>query len=179
MHVPTHLMSGWCVANLFSLTARERAFCMAAATVADLDGVSRLFGQEAYWDYHHVVCHNLAFAACFSVVLALFSTHRLRCFFIYLSLAHLHLLLDYFGSGPGWNIYYLYPFSRRSVFNPHAWAFYSWQNITAAFVLICWTVILAVRQGRTPLETVMPGLDRQLVVWLRERLPFLVPRGES
>jgi hypothetical protein len=59
MHVPTHIMSGWCLANVVpGLTARERLFCMIAATAADLDGLSILFGQNAYWDYHHVVCHN-------------------------------------------------------------------------------------------------------------------------
>ncbi|HSU65852.1 MAG TPA: hypothetical protein VLJ39_03175 [Tepidisphaeraceae bacterium] len=50
MHIPTHIMSGWCMANLVRLTARERLFTMIAATAADLDGVSRVFGQEAYWD---------------------------------------------------------------------------------------------------------------------------------
>jgi inner membrane protein len=95
MHIPTHLMSGWCVANVFTLTARERAFCMAAASLADLDCFSRVFGQEAYWDYHHVVCHNLAFALLMSVVFAACSVHWVKGFIIYLALAHLHLLLDY------------------------------------------------------------------------------------
>jgi hypothetical protein len=179
MHVQTHIMSGWVLSNYLDLTPRERGFCMLAASLADLDGLSILFGQNAYWSYHHLLCHNLAFAIFFSSLLALRSTRRVRCFFIYLSLAHLHLLLDYFGSGPGWNIYYLYPFSRRSLFNPHAWDFYSWQNITAAIVLLIWTLGIAIRYGRTPLETVMPDLDRQIVAWLRRRLPTFAPRSPS
>ena len=43
MHAPTHLMSGWCVGNLFRLTAVERVFCMIAASAADVDAVSRVF----------------------------------------------------------------------------------------------------------------------------------------
>ena len=32
MHIPTHLMSGWCIASLFDLTLRERLLCMLAAS---------------------------------------------------------------------------------------------------------------------------------------------------
>jgi hypothetical protein len=62
VHLQTHLMSGWCVGNLLPLGARERLFCMIAAAASDLDGIGRVFGEEAYWRYHHVVGHNLAFA---------------------------------------------------------------------------------------------------------------------
>jgi hypothetical protein len=120
MHVPTHLMSGWCVGNLFRLTARERLLCMAAATVADLDGVTYLFGQNAYWDYHHVVCHNLLFAVLVSAGFAAFSAYRLWSFFVYLLAAHLHLVLDYYGSGPGWPIAYGWPVWARDWKNPDA-----------------------------------------------------------
>ena len=160
-------MSGWCFANLFRLTARERLYCMVAASAADVDGISYVFGQEAYWNWHHVAGHNLPFAIALSAVLATFSTHRVKSFFLYLLLAHVHLVLDYFGSGPNWPIFYLWPFARWSIKNPHAWEFFSWQNITAAAVLLGWTTLIAIRQGRTPVELLTPDLDRRMVAFAR------------
>ena len=52
-------MSGWCVADLFDLTPKERLFCMAAASVADVDGLGILVSQDAYLTYHHLLGHNL------------------------------------------------------------------------------------------------------------------------
>jgi inner membrane protein len=170
MHVQTHIMSGWCVGNLFPLNPRQRLMCMIAASIADLDGLGILAGQEAYWNYHHKLGHNLAFGVAACIVLALLSRARLMVFALYLALFHLHLVMDFFGSGPGWPIYYLWPFSHGSLDNQHwSWDFYSWQNITTALVLIAWTVAIAVCAGRTPLEVPMPRLDRQLVEWLRAR----------
>ena len=132
MHIPTHLMSGWVIGNQFSLSARQRGFCMLAASLADLDGLSLLFGQEAYWNYHHLLCHNLLFAVILSAGLAWPAPRRAASFLIFFSLAHVHLLLDFFGSGPGWPIYYLFPFSRYPMVNPHSWEFFSWQNMAVA-----------------------------------------------
>ena len=171
-------MSGWCIANVFTLNARERTFCMAAATLADLDGLSRLLGQEAYWDYHHVVCHNLPFAALVSIALAAFSVHRIKGFVIYLALAHLHLVLDYYGSGPGWPIHYGWPIAGWTWVNPNGWEFSSWQNRVVAAVFVLWVVTIAVVQGRTPVELLTPDLDRRIVARLR-RLVGFPPRYEA
>ena len=168
MHIPTHILSGWVVANCVPrLTPRERGFCMLAASLADLDGLSILGGQETWWDYHHTLAHNLPFGLLLSAILTTFSRHRAAAFPLYLALFHLHLLLDYYGSGPGWGIPYLWPFSRHSHISPHAWPFYSWQNIGTAVALIICTVWIAGRYGRTPLEAAMPRLDQQLVRMLR------------
>jgi inner membrane protein len=178
MHVPTHVMSGWCVGSVLRLTPRERVFCMAAATAADLDGISYLFGQEAYWDYHHVLCHNLAFSLLLSLVLALFSTHRLKAAIVYLALAHLHLVLDYFGSGPGWPIHYGWPVVDKWAWrNQDAWEFSSWQNRVTALGLLMWVLAIAVVQGRTPVETLTPSLDRRFVSRLRRLVGFPRPMG--
>lgn len=171
MHVPTHIMSGWCLANVVpGLTARERLFCIIAATAADLDGLSILFGQNAYWDYHHVVCHNLPFALLISTTFAIFSIHRFRAFFVYLAAAHLHLLLDYFGSGPGWPIHYGWPLFHNVWHNPDAWEFSSWQNRVAALVFLIGVLVIAVVCKRTPVELLTPDLDRRFVVRLRRGL---------
>ena len=169
MHIQTHVMSGWCLGNYAKLTPRERFCCMLAASWADLDGLGMLAGPEVYWEYHHKLCHNLSFGLLLSAVLALFSGRRWRAFIVYLGLFHLHLVIDYFGSGPDWGYYYLWPFSDWYVENAHAWEFQSWQNFLAAFVFFVWMLWIAVCNSRTPLEVIMPSLDRQLVQWLRKR----------
>ena len=163
MHIPTHILSGWCVGNLVPrMTARERLFCMIAATAADLDGVGIVISQDAYWDYHHKLGHNVFAALLFAGVLTIFSTTRKPLAFVsYLALAHLHLVLDYFGSGQGWAIDYLWPVAPDfHVTNPHAWGFASWQNYAAFGVLLAWTVFIAARYRRTPIELLAPRLDR-------------------
>ena len=170
MHFQTHVLSGWCVANLFPLSPTQRLAAMIVAAAADVDGLGILFGQETYWRFHHTFGHNVAFGLILSAVSAYRSGKRVSIFLLYISLFHLHLLMDFFGSGPGWPIVYFWPFSRHALDNrPWSWAFYSWQNITTAFGLVAWTGVIAFRCGRTPLEIVMPNLDRQLVHMLRRR----------
>ncbi|MEZ0263301.1 MAG: hypothetical protein ACAI43_01130 [Phycisphaerae bacterium] len=75
--------------------------------------------------------------------------------------------MDYYGSGPGWPIAYFWPWDcglpGSLWFCQHAWEFYSWQNMSAAAVMLAWTLGIAWRARRTPLEALMPRLDRQLV----------------
>ena len=168
MHVQTHVLAGWCLGNLFPFTRRERFFCMLAASLPDLDGLGILFGQESYWDFHHILGHNLAAGLVLSLALCAFSTRRIAAFAVYLGLFHLHLLMDSFGSGQGWGIPYLWPFWRQSFENPFGWAFYSWQNIVAAFGLVGWSVAIMLTKSRSPLELPMPSLDRQLVAWFQK-----------
>jgi hypothetical protein len=164
MHVPTHLMTGWCTANLLpDLTPRQRLFCMIAAAIPDLDGLSILGGHEAYWTWHHRAGHNLAFGLLACLALTLLSQRKPFEFVLYLAEFHLHLLMDVFGSGPGWPIFYLWPFSRRYIDNTRwSWEFYSWQNISIAGGLLVWVIVIAIWKKRTPLEAIMPNLDRQL-----------------
>jgi len=164
MHIPTHLMSGWCIGNLFHLTGRQRVMCMVAASAADLDGLSIVGGLDAYQTYHHEVGHNLPFGVLVCVVLWWFSGKRFWPLVLYVVLFHLHLLMDFFGSGPWWPIYYFWPFSHWSLDNHNwSWAFHSWQNTTVAAAFLTWMIAIAVYCGRTPLEVLMPNLDRQLV----------------
>jgi hypothetical protein len=136
---------------------------MIAATFPDLDGLSRLAGQQAYWDWHHIVFHNLTAGLVVSVLLAAFSARRYLGLAVYFGLFHLHLVLDYFGSGPGWGFAYWWPFSRAEIYTWDFWEFYSWQNISAEFLFLGGTIFIAFRQKRTPLEVLMPSLDKQLV----------------
>jgi hypothetical protein len=171
MHLQTHIMSGWCVGNVLPLNPRERLFCMMAAALADVDGISYVFGQETYWKYHHALGHNVTLGVLLAATMTAFSKRRLLVFPLYLALFHLHLVMDYYGSGPGWPLYYLWPWSQWKVVNHTTWEFYSWQNIGTAAALLVWTIAIAWRCRRTPLEVFMPGLDRQLVALLPERRP--------
>ena len=163
MHIQTHVLSGWCVANLLDLAPRERALAMVAATAADLDGLGLLVSLEAYGEYHHVLAHNILFGLFLSALLTVFSPHRVKAFLLYLALFHLHLVLDLFGSGPGWGVCYLWPFRDTEFRTRQAWAFVSWQNFLAVCVFLSWTIVIVVRKGRTPLEAIWPSLDRKIV----------------
>ena len=168
MHVPTHLLSGWCVANLFELTPRERLFCMIAASMADVDGLSYAFGEAAYQQYHHLLGHNLTVGVVGAAAMAMNSVHRAKGFLLYLFLAHVHLVLDYLGSGPYWPIYYLWPFDWSfKVINKEGWEFSAWQNKAFAGAFLAWALVIAFRQGRTPVEMITPRLDQAFVRWLR------------
>ncbi len=166
MHLQTHFLSGWAVGNLVpSFGARERFFCLLAAIAPDIDGLSLLGGWEYYHRYHHVYGHNLLFAVGISLLLAAFSKPRITAFAVYFGLLHLHFLMDLFGSGDGWDIPYLLPFSGRRFLTQYGWDFYSWQNLTAGALLIAATVAIVYWKKRTFLEFPMPRLDRQLVKW--------------
>ena len=179
MHLPTHILSGWCAASLFRLSPRERLFCMIAATGADLDGISFLFGQHAYWNWHHVGGHNIFFAAAMAILLARFSTRKVKAFVLYFVLAHLHLLMDYYGSGQNWPIYYLWPASRWQIRNVDAWPFLSWQNMLALAALLAWTIAIAIRQRRTPFEFIAPEVDQRILRWLGAAPPLQLQGSQT
>ncbi|MFC1592250.1 metal-dependent hydrolase [Thermodesulfobacteriota bacterium] len=163
MHIQTHILSGWCVGNTVQLAQRERFLCMLAATLPDLDGLGILVSQKVYWDYHHTACHNVFAGLLISAVLTFFSQNRLKAFAVYLSLFHLHLLLDFFGSGPGWYIVYLWPFSGWLLSYGNAWEFFSWQNFAALYAFAFWTLYIAFIKKRTPLEYFLPKTDRKAI----------------
>lgn len=164
VHIQTHILSGWCAGNLLPLTPRQRLFCMIAASIEDLDGLGIVWSEDAYWALHHKLGHCVGYGLVVSAVLVIFSkSRRLPCFFLYLALFHLHLGLDLLGSGANWDIFYLWPFSDFRIKSDWGWELFSWQNITAFIVLLAWTVLIAKRQRRTPLELLMPSLDRKFV----------------
>lgn len=67
---------------------------------------------------------------------------------------------DYYGSGPGWPLPLLAPFSSWPVLNPHAWEFNGWQSQLVLGVAALATCLIARACERTPLEAVFPGMDR-------------------
>jgi hypothetical protein len=53
--------------------------------------------------------------------------------------------------------------------NPNAWNFASWQNFSVLAAFMLWTLWIALRDGRTPLELLTPPWDRRIVSLLRRR----------
>ena len=164
MHIPTHILSGWLLGNALPVGPRERLNCMIAASASDVDGLGILFGQEAYWRFHHTAGHNVFFGLLVAAALAIASTSRRGlAFAAYLACFHLHLLMDYYGSGPGWTIQYLWPIDRSAWRTIYAWELTSWQNRVAFAVLLGVTIAIARRVRRTPLELLAPRLDALLI----------------
>ena len=156
------MLCGWCVANCFRMNARQRFACVIASAIPDLDGVTLVAGRDAYLRTHHVLGHNFTFAILSSAALCLWTAWRWRLFWLYLICFHLHLVMDYFGSGKGWPIYYFWPFSRYRIINPNAWNLSSWQNYVAMGFFAVWSVFIAFRQRRLPTEYLVPEWDRRL-----------------
>ena len=164
MHIPTQILSGWICGNFIpSFGPRERFFCMVAASAPDLDGLSLLGGWECYYDWHHVLMHNLPFAVILAALLACFSRPKLTAFAVYFGLVHLHFALDLLGSGSDWGVDYWRPFSPVSTRWSAGWEYLSWQNYLAAFACIAAAIGIIYWKKRTILEYPMPKLNRELV----------------
>lgn len=168
MHIPTHILSGWCIGNLFRFSPRERLFCMFAAAIPDIDGVGFFFSEEVYWRLHHYLGHNVFFGVGVALAMSAFSSRRWLAFTVYAGLFHVHLIMDYFGSGPGWMIHYLWPLSAAAWKTHLVWDLYSWQNLTAAGILLAWTAGIAYVARRTPLELIAQRLDRRCCEFLHD-----------
>jgi inner membrane protein len=163
MQLLTHALAGWCIGNLVATSPNERLGCIAISCAPDVDALSLMWGTDAYRRLHHVLTHNLPFAVCASAALTRLTQGRLKVFCLYLLLFHLHLLMDLFGSGATWGIAYLWPLSSRYFAVSEAWDLRSWQNLVLLGVSLVWTIWIAARFQRTPLEVIAPRLDALLL----------------
>lgn len=152
------------------LTARrDRVLVTLAGVLPDLDGLTLLAGEEVYATWHHVLTHGVVSAVVISSVLAAFAERRLVVAGLSFAAFHLHLLCDLAGSGPGWPITYLYPFSHHELMWSGQWNLASWQN--SAIGLAATLVVLgcALPLGRTPVEVFSQAVDGKVVATLRAR----------
>ncbi|PYM90148.1 MAG: hypothetical protein DME04_23965 [Candidatus Rokuibacteriota bacterium] len=168
-HPLTHALVGWVVACFGRADRRTRLWCLAASLAPDLDGLSLLVGLDVYAHYHHLVLHNLLFGVFVTLVSAYWI--GLRPFYLGLVLLAFlsHLVGDYFGSGPGWELWPFLPFSDRTYVCECAWDLVSWQNTLITVVAIAVTLWAAVRQGHTPLEFLHARLEQTVVKTLQRR----------
>lgn len=167
MHLLTHALAGWCVGCSLPTSPKERALCIGVSLLPDIDGLSIVGGVQAFYDYHHVLAHNLLFGAASLLLIWWLARCRPLMVLVFVALFHLHLLMDLFGSGPGWGIAYFWPFSSAEYSTRYSWQIDAWQNYAALAALAVWTIAIAVCQKRTPFEYVAPRFDPAILAVLR------------
>ena len=185
MHVVTHLLMGWTLAEHTTNSPRDRKLVAWASVAPDLDGlgllvdgVAALLGGTVQWydRFHHQLLHGLPGAFFFSVLALLLARRRLRTAGLVIVSCHLHLLGDFLGSRGGtveaiWPIHYLAPFSNAWTFSwAGQWPLTGWQNTTITLALMIYAMVLAVRRGHSPVELFSERADRAFVAVLKRRL---------
>ena len=120
MHVVTHLLAGWALAEQAKLEKRDKALVAWASVAPDLDGLGlpvdwaiRATGgaSDFYETYHHVAAHGLPVAVVLTLVCLPFLRNKLLGAGMVFASFHLHLLFDLAGSGGGtpgdiWPVHY-------------------------------------------------------------------------
>ena len=183
MHVVTHLLAGWALAEQTPLERRDKALVAWASVAPDVDGVGlpvdwalRAAGgsSDLYETYHHVAAHGVVAAILVSALCAPFLQRKALGLALVFFSYHLHLLLDLAGSGGGtpgdiWPIRYLYPFSAHELAWSGQWPLTSWQNTSLTLALMAYALWVGVRRGYTAVGLFSQRADRQLVAALRAR----------
>jgi hypothetical protein len=177
VHVPTHALASWLVADLGGLRARrDRILVLASGLVMDLDAAAGLFGQEAYERWHRTLLHNALAAALVALLCGLAARQRLRTAALALLCFHLHLLGDLAGAaGPDgslWAVPYLQPFSALELSVSWQWGLASWQNVLLTVALLAAQGQLGRLRGRTIVEALSLRADAAVVEVLRRRFPL-------
>lgn len=149
---------------------RDRLLVTLAGLAPDLDGLTLLAGEEAYGKWHHVLTHGLVSALAVSALLMLFARARLAVFFYAFAAFHLHLLCDLAGSGPGWPLTYLWPFSLTETSWSGQWNLASWQNSLIGLAATLLVLGCAVPFRRTIVELFSLSADAKVVAAVRARL---------
>jgi hypothetical protein len=179
----THALIGWWSANVLPLSRRDRLLVFLGGILPDLDGLGLLYSQEAYFTYHHVLCHNLLGCFLWALVVALLSRDRMRCVALAVLNWHLHLACDYFGSrgpweSPPWVLPYLFPavggwsdgefVGPAWYWNPWQWPLNAWPNLLVTVIALVGWIYIAVRLNRTWFEFVWPRFDAEVCRMLRK-----------
>jgi inner membrane protein len=172
-----HAGVGWLVGSALP-TRRARALVTAAAVVPDLDGAGLLISDDLYLAWHHKLAHGAPFALVLAALVLLAAPRGARVATAALAVVafHSHIVLDLVGSGPGWPIFYLWPFDDVEWLPSWQWNLASWQNTVfgLAVVLVCLSASLW--RGRTPVELASLRADAAVVSTLRRRF---APRASS
>ncbi|MHB8875217.1 MAG: metal-dependent hydrolase [Myxococcaceae bacterium] len=148
---------------------RDRLLVMAAGLAPDLDGLTLLAGEDAYGRWHHLLSHGFVAALGVTGACALFARRRLTVALLALAAFHLHLVCDLAGSGAGWPLYYLYPFSERAIGWSGGWELASWQNTTIGLAITLACLGCALKFRRTFVEVFSVRADARVVAALRAR----------
>lgn len=183
VHLVTHFLTGWSLANIVPLERRDRAVVTVAAIIPDADALGLVVEHTplhtiipAYWfsEYHHVLSHNLGFALLFTVFAGIVCRNRLTGAFLAFAAFHIHLLGDITGSrGPDgyqWPIPYFWPLSNNWQLTWQGqWMLDAWPNMMLTLLLLGLTFRLAWKRGYSPLEMLSRKADARFVETLRMR----------
>lgn len=148
---------------------RDRLLVTLAGVLPDLDGLSLIFGVEAYSRFHHVLTHGYPAAITTAVVCAGFAKQKGAVALRALLAFHLHLVCDLVGSGPGWPLHYFWPTSDHAWFWEGQWDLASWQNSVIGLLTTLTVLSCALWLRRTMLELISPRWDTLVVATLRRR----------
>jgi hypothetical protein len=191
MHVVTHLLIGWTVAEHTTKSPRDRALIAWASVAPDLDGLglivdvaAPLFDWTVQWydRFRHVLLHGLPGAVVITALMTWFARKRLAAGCLIFLAYHLHLLGDLLGSRGGaekalWSAHYLSPLSDAMTLAwSGQWPLTSWQNTTLTVALMAYTMFLAVRRGYSPVGLFNARADAVFVATLRARFSAPAPR---
>lgn len=135
--------------------------------------------MEAYGRWHHLLFHGALGAAVTAAACAAFARRRTAVAALAVVAFHLHLVCDLAGSGPGWPIFYFWPFDRAEWMWSGQWDLASWQNsaIGLGATLLCLLSALAVR--RTAVELFSLRADAAVTAAVRRRFSRQGPGGGS
>lgn len=162
-----HAGVGWLIGAALP-RRKDRVVACVAAVIPDLDGLTLLFGEDLYAEWHHKVTHGFAFALV--VTLAAHTIARSWKTTLAAALAyHSHVACDLAGSGPGWPILYGWPLDDVAWLPSWQWDLASWQNALFGAAVIAACLWCGVRIGRTPVEVVSVRADAAVVAALRAR----------
>ena len=183
---PTHFLVSWIVADATMKTRRDRAIVALAGVIQDVDG----FGYQIenwitinwdkpllwYVDYHHILCHNVGFAAFVAVAAACLSKGNWKTTLLACVTFHLHLLCDVVGSrgidNYQWPIPYLLPFSNSWQLTwSGQWELSAWPNRAIGVGCFALSLWLARLKGHSPIEIVSAKADAAFVGILRRWFP--------
>ena len=184
MNPVTHFFIGWLTANTAQVERRERMLITVAGVAPDADGLvivgdflaEKSTEQLELWStYHHVLGHNISFAALVMATAFLLARKRrsVTAFLAGISF-HLHLLGDLIGSrgpeGHQWPMPYLLPFSNAWQWIWQGqWVLNSWQNLLITVSVMGTSFYLAWKTGYSPLEMISAKADRGFITTLRNR----------
>ena len=183
---PTHFLISWVLANSSTETRRDRALVTLAGVIPDIDGfgypienwLTFHWDKPLLWfsDYHHILCHNVGFAALVTAGAAWLSKGNWKTALLACLTFHLHLLCDVAGSRGvdhyQWPVPYLLPFSDAWQWTwSGQWELSAWPNRATGVGCFALTLWLAWRRGFSPLEMISLKADTAMVGVLRQWFP--------
>lgn len=163
-----HGAIGWLTAQPLA-KKRDRVVVTLTAVVPDLDGLGILVSDHWYTELHHRLSHGVLAAVVIPVVAGLWCRST-RVALLALIAFHTHIVTDLMGSGPGWPIWYFWPFSDVEWLPGWQWDLASWQNTTIGFGVILCCLACARFFGRTPVELFHARAERAVVETVRRRI---------